>query len=103
MADTPNFLDIDPEFSDPERAAITVLPVPYDATSSWVKGADKGPAALLRASAHVEWFDIAYRVYLFGLVGLGVVVWVSDIIEGLFEEPIAADLIVGRSTGPLRT
>ena len=38
-----------------------MLPVPYDATSSWVKGADKGPAALLRASAHVEWFDIETR------------------------------------------
>ncbi len=61
MTDAPNFLDIEPEFSDADRAAIAVLPVPYDATSSWVKGADEGPDALLRASAHVEWFDLETR------------------------------------------
>ncbi len=61
MNDRPNFLDIDPEFSDPATAQIAILPVPYDATSSWIKGADKGPEALLRASAHVEWFDLETR------------------------------------------
>ena len=38
-----------------------VLPVPYDATSTWHKGADRGPWAILEASAHVEWFDIQTR------------------------------------------
>ena len=37
---------------------VAVLPVPYDATSSWVKGADRGPAAIIAASHQVEWHDI---------------------------------------------
>lgn len=57
----PRFLDIDASLADPQAASIAVLPVPYDATSSWIKGADRGPDALLRASAHVEWFDLETR------------------------------------------
>ena len=41
-----------------ETAKIVVIPVPYDGTSTWVKGADKGPAALLEASANMELYDI---------------------------------------------
>lgn len=58
---TPVFLDIKSEFTDPASAAIAILPVPYDGTSSWMKGAGIGPAAIIRASAHVEWFDIETR------------------------------------------
>jgi len=46
---------------DPEKAVAAVLPVPYDGTSSWHKGADRGPDALLDASAIVEWYDIETR------------------------------------------
>ena len=52
------FLDLPPDLSDPRKAAIAVLPVAYDATSSWHKGADKGPAAMIEASANLEWWDI---------------------------------------------
>jgi agmatinase len=41
-----------------ETAKVVVLPVPYDGTSTWVKGADKGPEALLEASANMELYDI---------------------------------------------
>lgn len=41
-----------------ENAAIAFLPVPYDGTSTWLKGADKGPEALLEASANMEFYDI---------------------------------------------
>jgi len=34
------------------------VPVPYDETSTWGKGADKGPEALLEASANMELYDI---------------------------------------------
>ena len=37
---------------------VSVLPVPYDRTSTWKKGADRGPAALLAASGEVELFDL---------------------------------------------
>ncbi|HSM07973.1 MAG TPA: agmatinase [Gemmatimonadota bacterium] len=44
----------------PERdnPAAIILPVPYDLSSSWMKGADRGPRALLEASAYVELYDI---------------------------------------------
>jgi len=39
-------------------ARFAVLPIPYDGTSTWLKGADRGPAAMLAASANMELFDI---------------------------------------------
>lgn len=54
----PPFLGIEREFRDPERAAAVILPVAYDATSTWKKGADEGPAAILEASTQVELYDI---------------------------------------------
>jgi agmatinase len=48
-----------PEGNPPiETSPIVILPVPYDGTSTWVKGADKGPEALLEASANMELYDI---------------------------------------------
>ena len=35
-----------------------LIPVPYDGTSTWIKGADKGPEAFLDASANMELYDI---------------------------------------------
>jgi agmatinase len=35
-----------------------IIPVPYDKTSTWIKGADKGPAAIIEASANMELYDI---------------------------------------------
>jgi agmatinase len=44
---------------DPAAARVHVLPVPFDATTSYRKGAARGPAAILRASRQVELFDAA--------------------------------------------
>jgi agmatinase len=44
--------------ADYERAPTVILPVPFDKTSTWQKGADKGPAAILEASANLEFYDI---------------------------------------------
>lgn len=57
----PTFLDLPSAFRDVERAAAAILPVPYDATSTWKKGADRGPGAILGASAQVELYDIETR------------------------------------------
>ena len=40
------------------RAKIVLIPVPYDGTSTWQKGADKGPQAFLEASENMELYDI---------------------------------------------
>ena len=39
-------------------SSIIILPVPYDETSTWIKGADKGPDAILKASVNLEFYDI---------------------------------------------
>ncbi|MFV0521169.1 MAG: agmatinase [Mangrovibacterium sp.] len=46
---------------DYNKAKIAILPVPYDGTSTWIKGADKGPAALIEASGILEMLDIETR------------------------------------------
>lgn len=52
-----------------ETAKIVLIPVPYDGTSTWQKGADKGPDAFLDASVNMELYDIetASEVYLQGV------------------------------------
>lgn len=45
-------------YKDKNKASIAVLPVPYDGTSTWIKGSDKGPLALMEASQVVELYDI---------------------------------------------
>jgi agmatinase len=37
---------------------IIIVPVPYDETSTWMKGADKGPDAILEASPNLEFYDV---------------------------------------------
>lgn len=40
---------------------IIIIPVPYDATSTWMRGAEKGPDAILEASVNLEFYDIETR------------------------------------------
>ncbi|MFZ5479739.1 MAG: agmatinase family protein [Myxococcota bacterium] len=44
----------------PEEARVVVLPVPWQATTSYRRGTAGGPAALLRASRQVDLFDLEY-------------------------------------------
>jgi hypothetical protein len=47
-----------------------------------------------RRLGDTDWYDIAYRVYLFALVGLTLVVWVSDAVDGAIGEGLdTADLL----------
>ena len=43
---------------DYNESKIIIVPVPYDETSTWMKGADKGPEAILQASVNLEFFDV---------------------------------------------
>jgi len=51
------FLDLPADLSARGTAGALVLPIPYEATTSYVKGTERGPAAILAASSQVEWFD----------------------------------------------
>jgi agmatinase len=53
-----NFGGISSEFTDYRKSPIVILPVPYDETSTWIKGADRGPDAIIEASANMELYDI---------------------------------------------
>jgi agmatinase len=58
MAQASNFGDLPEEYCNVGNAKIVIVPVPYDQTSTWIKGADKGPAAIIEASANMELYDI---------------------------------------------
>lgn len=64
-----NFGGIPPAYTDYSKAPIVILPLPFDATSTWIKGADRGPDAILEASANMELYDIETdsEVYLRGI------------------------------------
>lgn len=55
---TKTYAGIPEEFARLENAKIVLIPVPYDGTSTWLKGADKGPEAFLNASENMELYDI---------------------------------------------
>lgn len=55
---TKTYAGIPEELSKLETSKIVLIPVPYDGTSTWQKGADKGPDAFLNASENMELYDI---------------------------------------------
>lgn len=62
-----------------DDAGVHVLPVPFDATASYRKGAWRGPDALLRASRQVDLFDaVTGRPYEAGI-------WMAEPPRGALE------------------
>ena len=55
---TKTYAGIPEDFAKLENSKIVLIPVPYDGTSTWQKGADKGPEAFLNASENMELYDI---------------------------------------------
>ena len=58
MTKNRGFVDLPAPYKGKQGSKIAVLPVPYDGTSTWIKGADKGPLAIIEASYAVEIYDI---------------------------------------------
>jgi len=52
-----NFLGIDEPWCHPDQAGVYVLPAPYEHTSSYILGSDRGPSAIIEASQQVELYD----------------------------------------------
>lgn len=63
------FAGIPEEFAGLDKSEIVVIPVPYDGTSTYGKGADKGPEAIFDAAENMELYDIETNseVYLRGI------------------------------------
>ena len=58
MATTPNnFLGLSKELSTYKTSQAVVLPLPYEATTSYGKGTKNGPAAIIKASQQIEFYD----------------------------------------------
>jgi len=51
------FLGLSEEGADPDRAGVVVVPVAFEATSSYGRGSARGPAAIITASHQVELHD----------------------------------------------
>lgn len=51
------FGGIDAQYADYKTANILLQSIPYDGTSTWGKGADKGFEAFLEATEHMELYD----------------------------------------------
>jgi agmatinase len=52
-----NFLGLDEEGADFERARAVIMPVPYEATTSFGGGTGGGPAAIIESSRYIELYD----------------------------------------------
>jgi len=117
MAQVANFGYLPQEYSNLETAKIVVIPVAYDGTSTWIKGADKGPEAIIQASANMELYDIetdceVYRKGIYTdkpiegkLTPLDMVEKVRQTVQGYIEEDRFTVLIGGEhsvSIGSIR-
>lgn len=59
MQKTPNnFGGLPKKFTDPQTAKIAILPVPFEQTTTWLKGTNLGPRAIIDASRNMELYDI---------------------------------------------
>ena len=97
------FGDFSAEETKYETSDIAILPVPYDGTSTWIKGADKGPEALLDASYNLEFYDIEtdYEVYKRGIATLPPVVENSSPEKMSEEVEIRMDKILADGKFPV--
>ena len=60
-----NFAGIDDKYACAEYSQILLQSVPYDGTSTWGKGADKGFEAFLDAAENMELFDIETKTEVY--------------------------------------
>jgi agmatinase len=58
MKTTNTYAGIPENYAGLDKSKIVLIPVPYDGTSTWGKGADKGPEAFFHASENMELYDI---------------------------------------------
>jgi len=52
-----NFLSLEEEYSSWDKSKVAILPIPYEATTSYGHGTKNAPQAIIDASTQVELFD----------------------------------------------
>ncbi len=53
-----NFGGLETKYAEQSNAKAVIVPIPFDGTTSYGKGSDKGPAAMIEASRNMELYDI---------------------------------------------
>lgn len=84
------YFGLPPEFSSPENSKVTIVPCPYEASTSYGKGTAEGPAAILEASQQVELFDdeLWLEPHVVGIQTAGAVIMPPQTAE--MEQPFKA-------------
>jgi agmatinase len=90
MQEAINFGYLPEKYSDSQSAGIVIIPVAYDGTSTWMKGADEGPTAIIEASANMELYDIetdseVYKKGIFTENTIGGELSTAEMIEAVHE------------------
>jgi agmatinase len=52
-----NFAELDDEISNYETSKVVILPLPYEKTTTYMKGTRNGPSAIINASRNMEIYD----------------------------------------------
>jgi agmatinase len=85
-----NFLGLPLEHSSIDNSKIVILPVPFDKTTTYIKGTDKGPKALIQASKNLELYDITTdtEIYKKGIYTATANKYTSSkqMIDGVYKE-----------------
>ena len=97
-----NFLGLPAEYTTPEKAKYSIVPVAYEGTVTYGTGTKHGPAAIIAASREVETYDAATGIELAD-VGIYTLPEVAAVASGpeqmvnRVEEVIAGELHAGRT------
>ncbi len=88
---TKTYAGIPEQYAKLEQAKIVLIPVPYDGTSTWQKGADKGPEAFLEASENMELYDIetdseVYKNGIYLTPPVGALATPEDMVNAVHQE-----------------
>lgn len=83
-----NFADLEGEFSNYESSKAIILPIAYEGTVTYGKGASQGPQAILKASQQLELYDEELRqdTYKIGIHTLDTVEGRDLSAEGMVEK-----------------
>jgi agmatinase len=98
----PNFLGLTGRACSFDTAEALILPVPYEATVTYEHGTARGPAAIVKASQHVELYDREYEVEpapIYGIHTLAALDLPSDMAPAMQE--IAAAVARAAASGKL--
>lgn len=95
-----NFLGVPTSGSTWKRSRVAILPIPFEQTVSYGKGTSGGPAAILKASSYVEFYDEETRRDVSAGVGIATL---PPLLTGRKKGAAAIEAIGSRAAGVIRS